>query len=280
MIGIYNITSFVFEHPGTPETLLDHSGRDGTITFNEIGHSLLAMTLKDSYLIFQPSYISNLIQSIIHDIKQKRKLEFQQNPIDTLKSTNPTVLTPFQSGNPKRRTISMDIDETEKQLIVLNETFFEKRMNYERDWIRQLAESHYREINPYQEEKVFQLVCDDELQTYIVQLNKQRDLRLGNNHNNTNSMNSLNLSSSPSSHIPCHENAKLMNDPNQNANNNNNNNNNSNQSFVDGIKGLFTINHPKHPGQPREFYDPLSQQWWIWWSCCGCGRAVPRELMK
>tara|TARA_B110000971_G_C19879960_1_gene440238 strand:+ start:55 stop:855 length:801 start_codon:yes stop_codon:yes gene_type:complete len=40
--AIYDITSFLEEHPGSPETLLLNSGCDATRFFEDIGHSVLA----------------------------------------------------------------------------------------------------------------------------------------------------------------------------------------------------------------------------------------------
>lgn len=238
-VGVYNITPFVFEHPGSPETLLDHSGRDGTITFNEIGHSLLALTLKDSYLIYQPTYISNYFKSIIFQMKKNYQLEFQKNPIQTLKSTNSNLLlTPFST----RRTISVDIDDHEQKLIILPQTIFESKLNFEKECVHKLAETHYREINYSQEIYLFQLNRDDILQKHLV----QADAGDGGANDGT--------------HVKCHENAKL------------------NQQQLP-THSFWSTNYPKHPGCPREFYDPLSQEWWIWWSCCGCGRPVPQELL-
>jgi hypothetical protein len=256
LLGVYNITPFVYEHPGSPETLLDHSGRDGTITFNEIGHSLLALTLKDSYLVYQPTYISNYFKMIIFQMKKKSQLEYQKNPIQTLKSQHANVLSssssfPFST----RRTISVDVDDCEQKLIILPQTIFEQKLNVEREFIHNLAETHYREINYHQEIPLFQLSKDDVLQDHLVKTDTGAgtNLSAGEGDDGT--------------HVKCHENAKL----------------NQQQLHGPGGENLFTNfwsnNSPKHPGCPREFYDPLSQEWWIWWSCCGCGRSVPRELM-
>mmetsp|Transcript_23066 Transcript_23066/g.40571 ORF Transcript_23066/g.40571 Transcript_23066/m.40571 type:complete len:467 (-) Transcript_23066:342-1742(-) len=47
--NIYDITPFLFRHPGSPDTLMVHAGRDATAFFEDMGHSLgarrLAMSL-------------------------------------------------------------------------------------------------------------------------------------------------------------------------------------------------------------------------------------------
>jgi len=48
---IYNVTSFVDSHPGSPETLLDHAGGDCTETFYDIGHSIEALNMKRLFVI-------------------------------------------------------------------------------------------------------------------------------------------------------------------------------------------------------------------------------------
>ena len=32
-----------------------------------------------------------------------------------------------------------------------------------------------------------------------------------------------------------------------------------------------------HYCEARSLFDPLAQEWWIWWPCCGLGRSVERE---
>lgn len=43
--NIYDLTGFLEEHPGSPETLLVHAGQDATRTFDTIGHSFTARKL-------------------------------------------------------------------------------------------------------------------------------------------------------------------------------------------------------------------------------------------
>jgi len=49
--NIYNITPFLFSHPGSPETLMVHSGRDATIFFDDMGHSTGARKLAMSMCV-------------------------------------------------------------------------------------------------------------------------------------------------------------------------------------------------------------------------------------
>lgn len=49
--NVYDITSFLNEHPGGEEVLLEQSGRDATEPFEDIGHSTDARQMMESYKI-------------------------------------------------------------------------------------------------------------------------------------------------------------------------------------------------------------------------------------
>lgn len=49
--NIYDISGFLFSHPGSPETLMVHSGRDATDFFDDIGHSTGARKLAMSMCV-------------------------------------------------------------------------------------------------------------------------------------------------------------------------------------------------------------------------------------
>ena len=53
--AVYDVTDLIDNHPGSAETLLDHAGGDATMTFQEIGHSTEAVTLRDSFLLCKPT---------------------------------------------------------------------------------------------------------------------------------------------------------------------------------------------------------------------------------
>lgn len=48
---VYDITQFLFEHPGGEELLMEHAGRDGTIAFRGVGHSKAALLSLQEYLV-------------------------------------------------------------------------------------------------------------------------------------------------------------------------------------------------------------------------------------
>lgn len=48
---VYNATSFVDEHPGGEEVLLDVAGQDGTDAFEDVGHSDEAREILDGLLV-------------------------------------------------------------------------------------------------------------------------------------------------------------------------------------------------------------------------------------
>ncbi|CAK9819141.1 Cytochrome b5 [Anthophora quadrimaculata] len=48
---VYDVTSFLNEHPGGEEILLDHGGKDSSEDFDDIGHSSEAFELMKNYLV-------------------------------------------------------------------------------------------------------------------------------------------------------------------------------------------------------------------------------------
>ncbi|KAL6260681.1 hypothetical protein P5V15_008204 [Pogonomyrmex californicus] len=49
--NVYDVTTFLNEHPGGEEVLLEQKGQDATEPFEDIGHSSDARTLMESYKI-------------------------------------------------------------------------------------------------------------------------------------------------------------------------------------------------------------------------------------
>ena len=45
------MTSFLLEHPGGEEVILENAGRDTTLAFRGVGHSTLALQALDDYLV-------------------------------------------------------------------------------------------------------------------------------------------------------------------------------------------------------------------------------------
>eukprot|EP00008_Paramoeba_atlantica_P010628 CAMPEP_0201476310 /NCGR_PEP_ID=MMETSP0151_2-20130828/1540_1 /ASSEMBLY_ACC=CAM_ASM_000257 /TAXON_ID=200890 /ORGANISM="Paramoeba atlantica, Strain 621/1 / CCAP 1560/9" /LENGTH=72 /DNA_ID=CAMNT_0047856641 /DNA_START=47 /DNA_END=265 /DNA_ORIENTATION=- len=48
---VYDITKFLDEHPGGPEILEDVAGKDATEEFDDIGHSNIAISMLDDFLV-------------------------------------------------------------------------------------------------------------------------------------------------------------------------------------------------------------------------------------
>lgn len=48
---VYDVTSFLLEHPGGEEVMLENAGRDATLAFRAVGHSALAVRALDEYLV-------------------------------------------------------------------------------------------------------------------------------------------------------------------------------------------------------------------------------------
>jgi len=66
---IYNLTSFLKEHPGGEEVLLALAGGDGTECFDNIGHSHEAILLREKF------YIGELVDAIVDASQSSRKQE-------------------------------------------------------------------------------------------------------------------------------------------------------------------------------------------------------------
>jgi len=49
--SVYDITDFIFLHPGSPESMLLHAGKDVTTFFNDVGHSTNARQIADGFRI-------------------------------------------------------------------------------------------------------------------------------------------------------------------------------------------------------------------------------------
>ncbi|XP_071449707.1 uncharacterized protein [Hetaerina americana] len=48
---VYDVTEFLFEHPGGEDVLLEHGGRDASFAFTGAGHSAAAVRALDRYLV-------------------------------------------------------------------------------------------------------------------------------------------------------------------------------------------------------------------------------------
>ncbi|XP_077225300.1 uncharacterized protein LOC143858536 [Tasmannia lanceolata] len=48
---VYDVTKFLEEHPGGEDVLIEVSGKDATEAFEEVGHSVSAVSMMSSYLV-------------------------------------------------------------------------------------------------------------------------------------------------------------------------------------------------------------------------------------
>merc|ERR1712178_662537 len=48
---VLDVTKFLKEHPGGEQTILDWAGKDGTVGFDEVGHSQDAWDMIDDYVV-------------------------------------------------------------------------------------------------------------------------------------------------------------------------------------------------------------------------------------
>ncbi|XP_047474334.1 cytochrome b5-like [Penaeus chinensis] len=48
---VFDVTKFLLEHPGGEDVVMEHAGRDATIAFRGVGHSVPALQMLDEYLV-------------------------------------------------------------------------------------------------------------------------------------------------------------------------------------------------------------------------------------
>ncbi|KAH3672788.1 hypothetical protein WICMUC_004010 [Wickerhamomyces mucosus] len=66
---VYDITSIIEQHPGGPEVLLDFAGMDGTVSFDDVGHS------QDSVEMLTPLFLGVVAKDTHNEGSQKDTLE-------------------------------------------------------------------------------------------------------------------------------------------------------------------------------------------------------------
>lgn len=218
-LGVYDITPFVLEHPGSPETLLDHAGGDASEMFYEIGHSTLARRLKESYLMFKPPYIHNLQTSHLHAektlLKEKARGAYSGGAGGEVARSESAASELSDSDS------SLSATACNYSIVGRFVSQLDAYMDKEKRAILTLAESSFRTV-----------VVAEEFQVSSV---PNEDL------------------------FDCHD----LDDEHRN------------HSVLHG--GLvMTHSHRLHEGQARTYFDPLLQEWCLWWTCCGKGRHVSR----
>ncbi|XP_064087712.1 uncharacterized protein LOC135202306 [Macrobrachium nipponense] len=48
---VFDVTQFMLDHPGGEDVIMEHAGRDATIAFRGVGHSVPALQALDEYLV-------------------------------------------------------------------------------------------------------------------------------------------------------------------------------------------------------------------------------------
>mmetsp|Transcript_18725 Transcript_18725/g.26405 ORF Transcript_18725/g.26405 Transcript_18725/m.26405 type:complete len:358 (+) Transcript_18725:71-1144(+) len=81
---VYDVTDFLAHHPGSPETLLVHSGRDSSLDFDDIGHSSIAHGQMRKYVCAEIS--SKIGSEVSLKAKQQIHLEMAQKISEVVKA--------------------------------------------------------------------------------------------------------------------------------------------------------------------------------------------------
>jgi len=80
---VLNITSFLYNHPGGPDLLLEHKGSEITFSFDDIGHSNKAKEIMKTFIIGETNPIPPTTRrnpSYIHpELLQPEKQSSSQN---------------------------------------------------------------------------------------------------------------------------------------------------------------------------------------------------------
>eukprot|EP00283_Hemiselmis_rufescens_P005680 CAMPEP_0173420162 /NCGR_PEP_ID=MMETSP1357-20121228/1762_1 /TAXON_ID=77926 /ORGANISM="Hemiselmis rufescens, Strain PCC563" /LENGTH=127 /DNA_ID=CAMNT_0014382925 /DNA_START=3 /DNA_END=386 /DNA_ORIENTATION=+ len=79
---VYDITSFLPEHPGGDEVVLECAGTDATLAFKDIGHSASAEALLAKYLIGELDGVAQ---------EENKKKGKKPGPTDTPPAPSPVV---------------------------------------------------------------------------------------------------------------------------------------------------------------------------------------------
>ncbi|KYM80361.1 Cytochrome b5 [Atta colombica] len=86
--NVYNVTSFLNEHPGGEEVLLEQNGQDATEAFEDIGHSTDARQMMESYKI------GELVEVDRTDDSEKKTRDWSNGNEDSSRSYGNIHLTP------------------------------------------------------------------------------------------------------------------------------------------------------------------------------------------
>ncbi|XP_077286809.1 cytochrome b5-like [Arctopsyche grandis] len=82
--SVYDVTKFLGEHPGGEEVLLDQAGKDGSESFEDVGHSSDARSLMKQYKV------GELVES-----ERKNTKETKMNWSDDASTSNNSSLGPW-----------------------------------------------------------------------------------------------------------------------------------------------------------------------------------------
>jgi predicted heme/steroid binding protein len=75
--AVYDLTKFLEQHPGSKETILIHAGSDATAFFEDVGHSVQARVLMESFLAVKPN--TQVDRLVLHSVSSR--LEATQEKI-------------------------------------------------------------------------------------------------------------------------------------------------------------------------------------------------------
>ncbi|KAL6428934.1 hypothetical protein ACFW04_008032 [Cataglyphis niger] len=86
--NVYNLTSFLMEHPGGEEVLLGLAGQDGTECFDNIGHSDEAKLLREKFKIGEVTNQESGTQSKITSTVQSKTTSADEITGDVIEPTD------------------------------------------------------------------------------------------------------------------------------------------------------------------------------------------------
>ncbi|XP_076622046.1 uncharacterized protein LOC143342239 [Colletes latitarsis] len=73
--SVYDITKFVQEHPGGEEVLVNSAGKDATECFDDVGHTLEAIQLRETYKI---GTVTGTFPKTVPPVKSVEKTTIEQ----------------------------------------------------------------------------------------------------------------------------------------------------------------------------------------------------------
>jgi cytochrome b involved in lipid metabolism len=300
--NILDITSFLDDHPGSPETLTDNSGGDATVAFFEIGHSSFAHSLLGLYTCWSPSRVSSSVPSTPTSIINSQDVSHTTDRRERLKTPFGQTVDNSYAGfrqfmSKKQRLLKRYEFLHANSLAAISRGSSANNLLVTSDIPRTTTESGASNTSNPQASSSSSIfttfkeaaVSTSELSLHLLSRHIdafnyksldyefEKEISAYSNINGTLSETPLassrmtsrkNLKRVPHIHmvpgLTGYHNCPLV----RYTENLDTKHTMGEEEALHGNDDQETVSHT---GQARVIYDPVNQVWWCWWSCCGRG---------